>query len=141
MGRMHGILLVIERPGPGIDDGPDARGGPLGLALIAVMGGWVLFRSADLHEAIGYFASLFGQDGVTEISFDMHDALNDRAIMTLVIGCVLAIAPRWPARWSAAILRARPSGHRAHFRATHFFHDHGRGRRLQPVPLLPFLIT
>ena len=52
-------------------------------ALLAVMGGWVLFRSADLPEAIGYYASLFGRNGLSEISFDMHDALNERAIMTL----------------------------------------------------------
>ena len=38
----------------------------------------MLFRSADLSGAIGYFASLFGRDGVSEISFDMYDALNDR---------------------------------------------------------------
>ena len=72
---------------------PGPRPARWAYALLAVMGGWVLFRSADLSGAIGYFASLFGRDGVSEISFDMHDALNDRAIMTLIIGCVLAVAP------------------------------------------------
>ena len=46
---------------------------------------------------------------MSEISFDMHDALNERAIVTLVIGCVLAIAPRWPARWSAPFFVRAPA--------------------------------
>ncbi len=69
----------------------------------------MLFRSADLSGAIGYFASLFGRDGARGISFDMHDALNDRVIMTLIIGCVLAIAPRWPAKWSAPFFVRAPA--------------------------------
>ena len=67
----------------------------------------MLFRSADLTSAVGYYASLIGANGVGEISFDMHDALNERAIATLIIGCVLAVAPRWLPRWSAPlVLRA-----------------------------------
>jgi tetrahydromethanopterin S-methyltransferase subunit C len=73
------------------------------------MGGWVLFRSTDLSEAIGYYASLVGQNGLSEISFDMHDVLNDRTIVTLIIGCVLAVAPRWPARWSAPFVVRAPA--------------------------------
>ena len=100
-GAWHGAFLVIERLGLGSVLARLAKPARWAYALLAVMGGWVLFRSTDLSEAIGYFGSLFGQNGFSEISFDMHDALNDRAIMTLVIGSVLAIAPRWPARWSA----------------------------------------
>ena len=96
-GAWHGAFLVIERLGLGSAPRPTPKPARWAYALLAVMGGWVLFRSADLSGAIGYFASLFGRNGVSEISFDMHDALNDRAIMTLIIGCVLAIAPRWPA--------------------------------------------
>jgi len=71
------------------------------------MGGWVLFRSANLSDAAGYYASLFGGHGAAELSFDMHDALSERAIATLVIGCVLAVVPRWLPRWPAPlILRA-----------------------------------
>jgi tetrahydromethanopterin S-methyltransferase subunit C len=46
---------------------------------------------------------------LSEISFDMHDALNDRAIMTLIIGCVLAVAPRWPAKWTPPLLVRAPA--------------------------------
>jgi len=108
-GVWHGAFLVIER---------------LGLkrmlmrvptwtrwlyALLAVMGGWVLFRSADLAAAADYFASLVGINGVGDVSFDMHDALNDRAVTMLVIGAFLAVAPRWLPRLPAPLI-ARVAG-------------------------------
>ena len=99
-GAWHGAFLVIERLGLKSVLARLPTPAAWAYALLAVMGGWVLFRSADLSDAIGYFASLFGRNGISEISFDMHDALNDRAIMTLVIGCVLAVAPSWPAKWT-----------------------------------------
>jgi alginate O-acetyltransferase complex protein AlgI len=108
-GAWHGGFLVIERLGLGSALARIPTPARWAYALLAVMGGWVLFRSADLSGAIGYFASLFGRDGMGEISFDMHDALNDRVIMTLIIGCVLAIAPRWPARWSAPFFVRAPA--------------------------------
>jgi alginate O-acetyltransferase complex protein AlgI len=108
-GAWHGAFLVIERIGLGSALAPLQTPARWAYALIAVMGGWVLFRSADLSNAIGYYASLVGRNGLSEISFDMHDALNDRAIMTLIIGCVLAVAPRWPARWSAPFAVRAPA--------------------------------
>ena len=108
-GAWHGAFLVIERLGLGAALARLATPTRWGYALLAVMGGWVLFRSADLSNAIGYYASLIGRNGLSEISFDMHDALNDRAIMTLIIGCVLAVAPRWPARWSAPFAVRAPA--------------------------------
>jgi D-alanyl-lipoteichoic acid acyltransferase DltB (MBOAT superfamily) len=108
-GAWHGAFLVIERLGLGSALVRMPKPARWAYALLAVMGGWVLFRSTDLSEAIGYFGSLFGQNGFSEISFDMHDALNDRAIMTLIVGCVLAIAPRWPARWAAPFIVRAPA--------------------------------
>jgi alginate O-acetyltransferase complex protein AlgI len=108
-GAWHGFFLVIERLGL---KSVLARRATLvcwAYALLAVMGGWVLFRSASLTAAIGYYASLGGRNGFSEISFDMHDALSERAIVTLVIGCVLAVAPRWPAKWSAPFLVRAPA--------------------------------
>jgi alginate O-acetyltransferase complex protein AlgI len=108
-GAWHGAFLVIERLGLGAALARLATPARWAYALIAVMGGWVLFRSTDLSNALGYYASLIGRNGLSEISFDMHDALNDRAIMTLIIGCVLAVAPRWPARWSAPFAVRAPA--------------------------------
>jgi hypothetical protein len=71
------------------------------------MGGWVLFRAANLRDAGNYFASLAGAHGLADLSFDMHDALGERVVMTLIMGCVLAVAPRWAPRWRAPlVLRA-----------------------------------
>jgi alginate O-acetyltransferase complex protein AlgI len=103
-GVWHGAFLVLERLGLG---SLLARV-PVWLrwvyALLAVMGGWVLFRAADLPTALDYFASLVGRNGARDISFDMHDALNDRAVTMLVIGAVLAVAPRWLPRLSAPVV-------------------------------------
>ena len=108
-GAWHGVFLVIERLGLKSVLARRATLVSWAYALLAVMGGWVLFRSASLTAAIGYYASLVGRNGFSEISFDMHDALNERAIVTLMIGCVLAVAPRWPAKWSAPFLVRAPA--------------------------------
>ena len=106
-GAWHGAFLVIERLGLQSILARLATPVRWVYALLAVMGGWVLFRAANLHDAGGYFASLLGGRGLSELSFDMHDALNERAIATLIIGCILAVVPRWLPRWPAPlILRA-----------------------------------
>ena len=58
-GAWHGLFLVAERAGL---DRVLQRIGPLrhGYALLAVMGGWVLFRSETLPQALGYYAALLG---------------------------------------------------------------------------------
>jgi D-alanyl-lipoteichoic acid acyltransferase DltB (MBOAT superfamily) len=103
-GVWHGAFLVIERLG--LKDWLGRL--PIAVrwlyALLVVFGGWVLFRSADLSTAGDYFASLVGFNGWGDVSFDMHDALNDRAITMLVIGCFLATLPRFRLRLSAPAL-------------------------------------
>ncbi|HXZ14555.1 MAG TPA: MBOAT family O-acyltransferase, partial [Roseiarcus sp.] len=108
-GVWHGAFLVIERLGlkSRLARLPAAVGWLY--ALLAVMGGWVLFRSADLTTAADYFASLFGLNGATDLSFDMHDALSARAVATLLIGAFLAVAPRWLPRLSSPLF-VRASG-------------------------------
>jgi D-alanyl-lipoteichoic acid acyltransferase DltB (MBOAT superfamily) len=108
-GVWHGAFLVIERLGLRSVLARRPTLAQWAYALLAVMGGWVLFRSASLSDAIRYYSSLIGRNGVGDMSFDMHDALNDRVIVTLVIGCVLAVAPRWPARWSAPLVVRAPA--------------------------------
>jgi D-alanyl-lipoteichoic acid acyltransferase DltB (MBOAT superfamily) len=108
-GVWHGAFLVIERLGLK----RRLMRLPVALrwlyALLAVLGGWVLFRSADLATAGDYFRSLAGLNGASEISFDMHDALSERAILTLAVGCLLAVLPRWTPRLSVP-LAARAVG-------------------------------
>ena len=100
-GLWHGAFLVVERLGlkAWLDRLPVAIRWLY--ALLAVIGGWVLFRSADLSTAGDYFLSLVGMNGAGDVSFDMHDALSDRAVTMLVIGCLLAILPRFRLRLSA----------------------------------------
>ena len=103
-GVWHGAFLVVERLGLKrlfLRAPPWTR---WLYALLAVMGGWVLFRSADLATAADYFASLVGINGVGDVSFDMHDALSDRTMTMLVIGAFLAVAPRWLPRLSAPLV-------------------------------------
>jgi D-alanyl-lipoteichoic acid acyltransferase DltB (MBOAT superfamily) len=106
-GGWHGAFLVVERLG--LKARLAALPGALRwlYALLAVMGGWVLFRSADLSTADDFFLSLFGLNGAGDVSFDMHDALNERAIATLVIGSALATLPRvWPRLSAPLFVRA-----------------------------------
>jgi D-alanyl-lipoteichoic acid acyltransferase DltB (MBOAT superfamily) len=106
-GFWHGAFLVLERLGLKRRLARVPAWMRWLYALIAVMGGWVLFRAADLSTALDYYASLVGRNGVGDIGFDMHDALSDRAITMLVIGCGLAVLPRWLPHVSAPlILRA-----------------------------------
>ena len=100
-GVWHGAFLVIERLGLRIGARParDARrDGPMRCSPSWEAGCCSARRICRRRS--GITRASFGRNGLSEISFDMHDALNDRAIMTLVIGCVLAVAPRWPARWT-----------------------------------------
>jgi D-alanyl-lipoteichoic acid acyltransferase DltB (MBOAT superfamily) len=97
-GVWHGAFLVIERLGLK----RLLHRLPVAIrwlyAFLAVVGGWVLFRSADLAAAGDYFASLVGLNGAGDISFEMHDALKEREIVTLVVGCALAVLPRFTRR-------------------------------------------
>ena len=106
-GVWHGAFLVVERLGlkRWLDRLPVALRWLY--ALCAVMGGWVLFRAADLATAGDYFLSLFGLNGAGDVSFDMHDALSERAIVTLALGCAFAVLPRvWPRIKAPLVLRA-----------------------------------
>ena len=100
-GVWHGAFLVIERLGLKRRLRPAAGRDPLALCLSRRhrrLGAVPLRRPRDAGD---YFASLVGLNGVGDVSFDMHDALNDRAISTLVIGCALAALPRFRLRLAA----------------------------------------
>ena len=63
-GAWHGAFLVIERLALVRFSGGSRKPSRWLYALLAVMGGWVLFRSADLAIAGSYFASLVGAHGL-----------------------------------------------------------------------------
>ncbi len=103
-GLWHGAFLVVERLGLSSLLARVPVWTRWLYALLAVMGGWVLFRSASLSAALDYYASLIGRNGAGDLSFDMHDALSERALATLIIGCALAVLPRWLPRVPAPLL-------------------------------------
>jgi D-alanyl-lipoteichoic acid acyltransferase DltB (MBOAT superfamily) len=103
-GAWHGLFLVVERLGLKALLARIPMWTRWLYALIAVMGGWVMFRAADLPTAFDYYASLIGLNGAGDVSFDMHDALSERAIVTLIIGCALAVLPRLLPRLSGPLI-------------------------------------
>jgi alginate O-acetyltransferase complex protein AlgI len=94
-GVWHGVFLVLER----------ASFGKVLLRLPAVlrwtytmagvMGGWVLFRAADLGAAGQMYRGLCGANGIGPLDFSTHVALTPLAAIAVVTGCLLATLPRW----------------------------------------------
>ncbi len=104
-GAWHGAFLIMERLGLGALLARVTAPVRWAYVLLAVMGGWVLFRSNELSDALQFYGSLIGRDGVSNISFDLQEKLNARVIATLVAGCVLAVAPRFWVRGPSLALK------------------------------------
>ena len=109
-GAWHGAFLVIERLGlrrfsPGCRR---RRAGPTRSSPSWEAG--CCFAPPTLAGALHYFASLVGRNGVATSASTCTTRLSERAIVTLIIGCVLAVVPRWMPRWPAPlVLRATPT--------------------------------
>ena len=88
-GAWHGLFLVIERAGL---DRVLARIGPLThlYALLAVMGGWVLFRCETLTQAGHYYAALCGFARGDSLRHPLVEFLDPLVTSTLVVGVVFA---------------------------------------------------
>ena len=88
-GAWHGMFLVMERAGL---DRVVHRLGPLShlYALLAVMGGWVLFRCETLTGAIAYYAALLGQGQAGAGRHPLLEFLDPFVAFTLVVGIVFA---------------------------------------------------
>ena len=138
-GAWHGAFLVIERLGLGSVLARIPAPARWAYALLAVMGGWVLFRSSNLSGAAGYYASLIGANGVGDISFDMHDALSERAIATLIDRMRSGGSSAVAAEMASAPSPAGVGGRDRDLRASDLFDDYGCGRRVQPVPIFSLL--
>jgi alginate O-acetyltransferase complex protein AlgI len=94
-GAMHGTFLILER----WIKLPAGMTVPTFVrwlyALLVVMGGWVLFRADDLPSAGAFYAGLIGAEGMGSMGIPVHLALNPMTVLPMLIGCVLAVAPRW----------------------------------------------
>jgi alginate O-acetyltransferase complex protein AlgI len=92
-GVYHGFLLVAERITRQRPVGAGASLAPLrrGMVLLAVMMGWVLFRSPTVAVAGDYLAALFTAGGTVPVL--MMDAIDTRALLALGIGAASALLP------------------------------------------------
>lgn len=90
-GAHHGAFLVIERAGLQriLDRSPILL--TRTYALLAVMTGWVWFRTPDFDHAIAFFASLVGIHGWNELSLSTHIVLNPPTLAALTVGIGLAL--------------------------------------------------
>ena len=105
-GLYHGIFLVLERTRFGT--WVEALPRPLRhlYALLAVMGGWVLFRADTWPAAMAFFSALVGLGEAAQAQPLGRYATN-QVLWSIGIGVVLS-APVWPwlrgslARWTEA---------------------------------------
>ena len=88
-GAWHGAFLVAERAGV---DRVLRRIGPLAhaYALLAVMGGWVLFRCETLAQAVAYYAALAGNAAGDAARHPVDEFLNLHVLATLAVAIVFA---------------------------------------------------
>ena len=59
-------------------------------ALLAVMGGWVLFRCETMAQAIAYFAALLGAAPGDPARHPLPEFLDPFVAVTLIVGVVFA---------------------------------------------------
>ena len=88
-GIWHGVFLVIERAG--LDRAVRAIG-PFAhaYALLAVMGGWVLFRCDTLTHAIGYYGALVGSAAGDTSRHPLPEYLDPFVLATFAVGVIFA---------------------------------------------------
>ena len=105
-GIWHGVFLVVERAGL---DHALRRIGPLAhvYTLLAVMGGWVLFRCETLTHAVGYYAALLGHASGHAGRHPLAEYLDPFVAFTLVVAAIFATPV---ARWIGEI-RDRSAAH------------------------------
>lgn len=92
-GLYHGFLLMAERVTKQRPVGQEASWAPLRRAgvLLAVMLGWVLFRSPSASAAWDYLGAMFTLGGITPEA--LIDATDTRALLAIGIGAASVLVP------------------------------------------------
>jgi alginate O-acetyltransferase complex protein AlgI len=92
-GLYHGFLLVGERLYVH-RFGALPRGlGMWALALLLVMIGWVIFRSATLAQAMHFLSTMFGLSQPTIVYYELPAYLTPNSATFILIGVFFALAP------------------------------------------------
>jgi D-alanyl-lipoteichoic acid acyltransferase DltB (MBOAT superfamily) len=101
-GAWHGLFLALERAGLGRLLARAPRPAGWAYAMLVVLAGWVLFRSADLGRTLDIWAGMAGAHGLGGLSPATAMALTREQAWLLPLAAMLAVArlPRWrlPAR-------------------------------------------
>ncbi len=92
-GIYHGAWLVAERLTGQRPVGDGATWAPLrrAIVLLAVMVGWVLFRSPDAGSAVDYLGAMFRAGGVMPEA--ITDAIDTRALVAMGVGVASVLIP------------------------------------------------
>jgi alginate O-acetyltransferase complex protein AlgI len=99
-GLWHGAFLIAERVGL---TGRLSRPAQHVWTILAVLGGWVLFRADSLAQAGGYFAALAGMGRGIHAS----DLLTGDVVLALLIGIPACLpVAEWARGWWATLPRS-----------------------------------
>lgn len=94
-GAYHGILLVAERITKQRPFGDEAPSSWLrrGYTLLAVMVGWVVFRSDSLSQAGSILKAMFTPSGFS-LPPEVATVLTTRVVLTLAVAALVVVIPR-----------------------------------------------
>lgn len=94
-GAYHGVLLIVERLIGARPVGDEAPNSWLRRAytLLAVMLGWVVFRSDSLSHAASILRAMFTPNGLS-LPPEVATVLTTRVALTLVLACLVVLIPR-----------------------------------------------
>jgi len=90
-GIYHGTFLVIERLGLGSLLHKIWRPARHTYVILAIMGGWVFFRSDSIHRAISFFKALAG-GGSSSMNFPFERFLSPSVEIAIILGAILSVA-------------------------------------------------
>ncbi|HEV2783256.1 MAG TPA: MBOAT family protein [Actinophytocola sp.] len=96
-GLYHGALLIIER-GFHLDRAPHARRAAIArraLTIVLVVFGWVIFRAAELPQALAMIGHMLLPDftGLTDV---VDNALTNQRLLILLAALVILFLPAHP---------------------------------------------
>jgi alginate O-acetyltransferase complex protein AlgI len=104
-GAYHGVLLAFERfRGKRSPFDPWPRPARVAATFVLVLFSWVLFRSANLHEAMRYLAVMLGQGGSGPGTVLVPALLYTQgALLVMAVGAVVVAWPIQAHEWSREV--------------------------------------
>ena len=104
-GAYHGVLLAFERfRGKRSALAQFPRPFRVAATFVLVLFSWVLFRSANLHEAMNYIGAMIGQGGSGSATLLLPGLLyNQGAFLIMAIAAVVVALPIQAHEWSRQV--------------------------------------